>query len=124
MAALHPYEYIYFNRIFGGLPAAYDRFETDYFGLSLREGMEWINRVSDSGARVVIGRSVHSAEAFAEEGIVVVSLREYDEGEFARPFYYISRPHVALLQKFPECPVVYEVRRLGVPLTIVKRCGG
>lgn len=122
MVALHPYEYIYFNRTFGGLPAAYNRFETDYFGLSLREGMEWINRASGSGARVVAGRAIHSAEAFAEEGILVASLAEYAEREFARPFYYIARPHVALQQRFPECPIVHGVTRQDVPLTIVKLC--
>src|SRR4029453_11690204 len=32
VASLHPYEYAYFNRSFGGLPAAEGHFETDYWG--------------------------------------------------------------------------------------------
>jgi hypothetical protein len=42
MASLHPYEYIYFNRLSGGLPAARGRFETDYWGATYREGFAWL----------------------------------------------------------------------------------
>jgi hypothetical protein len=43
MRALHPYEYVYFNRLVaGGQEAASTRFETDYWGLSYREGLEWL----------------------------------------------------------------------------------
>ena len=43
MWRLHPYESIYFNRTFGGgLPHAYGRFETDYWGQSYREATDWL----------------------------------------------------------------------------------
>jgi hypothetical protein len=42
MYTLHPYEYVYFNRLSGGLPAAYQRYETDYWGATYREGIEWV----------------------------------------------------------------------------------
>jgi hypothetical protein len=37
---LHPHEYVYFNRLAGGLPGAYGRYETDYWGNSYREAVE------------------------------------------------------------------------------------
>jgi hypothetical protein len=42
MSRIHPYEYTYFNRSYGGLPAASERFETDYWGASYREGFAWV----------------------------------------------------------------------------------
>jgi hypothetical protein len=42
MIALHPYEYTYFNRSSGGLRKQFRRFETDYWGLSYKEGLQWI----------------------------------------------------------------------------------
>lgn len=43
MVRLHPYEYVYFNRsVAGGPAAAARRYETDYLGLSYREGMRWL----------------------------------------------------------------------------------
>jgi hypothetical protein len=42
---LHPYEYVYYNRLFaGGLPAAARRYETDYMCASYKEGIEWMAR--------------------------------------------------------------------------------
>jgi hypothetical protein len=43
MLRLHPYEYVYFNRLVaGGVQAASKRFETDYWGLSYKEGVDWL----------------------------------------------------------------------------------
>lgn len=40
----HPYQYVYFNPLAGGITAASKRYETDYWGLSLRDAAEWIER--------------------------------------------------------------------------------
>jgi hypothetical protein len=43
MVELHPYQSVYFNRLVaGGLQRASARFETDYWGASYREGVEWL----------------------------------------------------------------------------------
>lgn len=42
MVKLHPYEYIYFNELVGGLRGAYQKFETDYWGASFKEAVEWL----------------------------------------------------------------------------------
>lgn len=38
----HPYEYIYYNEIIGGVSGAYGNFETDYSLNSLRESNQWL----------------------------------------------------------------------------------
>ncbi|HEY8150390.1 MAG TPA: hypothetical protein VIK51_15895 [Vicinamibacteria bacterium] len=43
MIALHPYEAIYFNRLVaGGLRRAVERYDTDYWCLTYKEGTEWL----------------------------------------------------------------------------------
>jgi hypothetical protein len=43
MIQLHPYQSIYFNRLVaGGLKQASQRYETDYWGMTYREGAEWV----------------------------------------------------------------------------------
>jgi hypothetical protein len=42
MMRLHPYQYVFFNRTSGGLPAAFNRYETEYWGTSYKEGVEWL----------------------------------------------------------------------------------
>jgi hypothetical protein len=49
MIELHPYEYLYYNLMVGGLKEAYGRYETDYFGLSYKDAVLWFNKnVNDS----------------------------------------------------------------------------
>jgi tetratricopeptide (TPR) repeat protein len=38
----HPYEYVYFNEIAGGIKKAYGRYELDYYYHSTREATEWV----------------------------------------------------------------------------------
>ncbi|MBI4550211.1 MAG: hypothetical protein HY714_04740 [Candidatus Omnitrophica bacterium] len=40
----HPHEYVYFNPSVGGLKGAFGRYETDYWGNSLRLASEWLAR--------------------------------------------------------------------------------
>ncbi|MBK7936569.1 MAG: tetratricopeptide repeat protein [Lewinellaceae bacterium] len=36
--------YVYFNPIVGGTQGAYGKFETDYWGISVRQGIEWMEK--------------------------------------------------------------------------------
>ena len=57
MVALHPYQSVYFNRVFaGGLRGAVGRFETDYWGASYREAAHWVftNVPPPPGRRAVV----------------------------------------------------------------------
>ena len=40
--ANHPYYYLYYNQLVGGLKGAYGNYETDYYYHSMREGAEWL----------------------------------------------------------------------------------
>jgi len=131
MYLLHPYEYVYFNPVFGGLKAADRRFETDYWGLSMRNAMEWINSQKDYHIPVVVAGPRMAASVFAEKDVKTV---EYSENQdFPRPFYYLalslerspvdgSPNNRNLMDNFPECPVLYRVERSSVALSVVKKC--
>jgi hypothetical protein len=38
----HPNEYVYFSPIIGGIDGAWKKYETDYWGNSVRQAVEWI----------------------------------------------------------------------------------
>lgn len=44
MKVLHPYQYIYYNSLVGGLKGANSKYETDYWGAANREAVEWFNK--------------------------------------------------------------------------------
>jgi hypothetical protein len=65
--ALHPYEYVYFNRLVaGGQATASARFETDYWGLSYKEGLEWLREhyPRDAGRVTVANCSIGFLTAY------------------------------------------------------------
>ena len=46
----HPYHYIYYNQLVGGLKGAYGNYETDYYYVSQTEASEWlIDHLRDKG---------------------------------------------------------------------------
>jgi len=50
---LHPYEYIYYNSLIGGVPGAYRKFELDYWATSFQECFQYIDKTVEPGTRVV-----------------------------------------------------------------------
>ncbi|WP_041933641.1 hypothetical protein [Gloeothece verrucosa] len=124
MSALHPYQYSYFNRTYGGLAAAYNQQETDYWGLSLREGMEWLNKNAEPNSKIVIAGPLFAAEIFSDlhHKFTLINRDDFHLGQDPLPDYYMGLPRYDYHKAFPECPVVYSVTRQNTPLTIVKKC--
>ena len=44
----HPYYYLYYNQLVGGLNGAYGNYETDYYYHTIREGSEWLTKYLES----------------------------------------------------------------------------
>lgn len=58
MAANHPYYYLYYNPLVGGLKGAYGNYETDYYYHTMREGAEWLQHYlknKPDTSRVIVG---------------------------------------------------------------------
>jgi hypothetical protein len=134
MIRLHPYEYIYFNQI-ARVPNLGKNFETDYWGLSVREAMEWINHQPEARKVVYFHAPWPSIQPFTDESITLFAYKpDMPLGDLKEPFYYLAYPRnkygdiLHPQDYFPFCEVVFQVkRRLGqvtIPLTIVKRCSG
>jgi hypothetical protein len=123
MITLHPHQYVYFNRVSGGLTAAYQRDEIDYWGVSLREAMNWLNATAPAESSVAIGGPFYIGAMFARADLQLLDLDEdLDYGNKGQPDYYVSMIYIDLADVFPQCPVVHQVERQGVPLSLVKRC--
>ncbi|WP_404783294.1 hypothetical protein [Altericista sp. CCNU0014] len=120
--ALHPYEYLYFNRAFGGLAKAQGQFETDYWAASMRENMEWVNRNVASESAIVSSDPLYASAPFAKSGLRVIDIAEFESAKVRKPFYYVAIPRWDFQQRFPDCETVHQVKRQGVPLSIVKKC--
>jgi hypothetical protein len=135
MITIHPYEYIYFNRFAGGLSKTYGQYDHDYWGLSLRKGMEWINQNASPDSTVSIGGPQYLAEMYSNPSFEFLDIeQDLDYGRKGKPDYYLAIPiglrttkkqeleYINLQTVYPECPIVYQVVRQTIPLCTIKKC--
>jgi len=122
MVRLYPYQYVFYNRSFGGLSAALGRYETDYWGQSHKEGIEWLIANYRRDAPRASIRVANTAADFHTSYYLERS------GVDAARFTHVSKrgmPHVLLSitrwNAHLEWPgrVLHVVERTGVPLLYV-----
>lgn len=59
----HPYEYVYFNRLSGGLARQGERFEADYWGSSYREGFDrLVHHIQPNAQRPIVVGACYAEE--------------------------------------------------------------
>jgi hypothetical protein len=68
---LYPYEYVYYNSLVGGPAGAIERYETDYWRISLREMALELNEIAPSGSIIVVTRSAGLFARYARPDLVV-----------------------------------------------------
>jgi hypothetical protein len=120
---LHPYEYIYYNALVGGVRGAYRQYELDYWATSYRRAMESLDLAAPPGARVFVAGPWQAAAPFARADL---RLAKGSAGaELEAPSYYLSHGRANFDQRgAPDGPVVFEVRVAGAVLATVRALGG
>lgn len=68
---LYPYEYTYYNSLVGGLTGAIERYETDYWRISLREMAIKLNEIAPPGSLIVVTRSAGLFARYARPDLVI-----------------------------------------------------
>ncbi|MCB0705614.1 MAG: tetratricopeptide repeat protein, partial [Saprospiraceae bacterium] len=128
--------YVYFNELSGGLRGAYGQFETDYWGVSVKEALDWMEDegiISPDMKDTVTIASSFSYIARRELGnrygdIVRVRYVKYsqrytvdwDYGIF--PARYVRGPQLRE-GIWPSSKAIHVVEANGVPLTAVLKAG-
>lgn len=119
LVRLHPYQYVYFNRVSGGLPAAYMNRDTDYWGLSYREAAEWLNANIPTEAegglaeyRVLQKNAPWMLEEFLDDRFEIVF-------DASQANFYVAITRFNLHEELPGLALLHVVERQGVPLCFI-----
>jgi hypothetical protein len=120
MWQLHPYQYVYFNQISDGLSGAYNRDETDYWGLSHKEAGEWLNAyvatIDPDGQQVYQVHQRYSLwmlkEALDPDRFEMSQQREGAD-------FYVSFTRFNFHNSYPEAKLLHVVERQGAPLCFI-----
>ena len=119
LVRLHPYQYIYYNELVGGVSGAHRNYELDYFATSLGEALQVANEIAAPNAVVYVGGPWDYMWQAAR-----LDLQIYDPSENA---FDPKIPDLLLLttransdaQFRPIFEVVEEVGVLNIPLSLV-----
>ena len=120
---LHPYQYIYYNELVGGVPEAYRQYELDYWATSYRAAMEGLNRLAPPGSTVEVVGPWLAAATFARPDLAVSKFGTTPAGAPAPDYLivftrsnadqYLNVPGTTVLQIVTDGAVLSEVRAVG-----------
>jgi hypothetical protein len=118
---LHPYEYIYYNNLVGGVQGAYREYELDYWTTSYREAMEKVNEFAPQGASVEVRGPWRSAAEFARSDLIITGHGKPLPPSANPPMYLIVSTRSNFDQTTsPEAPIIAEVHIEGATLAVIK----
>jgi hypothetical protein len=117
---LHPYEYVYYNQFIGGVDAAVDRFELEYWATSYREAAREANQIAPPNANVWVDGPAHLFNRFARADFHIYSPQEPERADHYDVVVTLARYDLEKTS-FPEAPIVYQVIREGAVFAIIRQ---
>jgi len=119
---LHPYEYVYYNNLVGGVKGAFRSYEMDYWATSYREATQYLNATAPHGARVIVLGPDHIVSAYAREDLVIENYRRAETEKLSpRDFAIILAGHQKDLTLFPGSTNLFQIGRDGAIFTVVQQ---
>jgi hypothetical protein len=124
MQQLHPYEYIYANAFAGGVRGAYGRYESDYWGSSFKEAAQKIQAFVASEGGVPPGKIYKIAICGPWDAAMIYLPPDYEPVVANEPAEFFLSTTRWMCQNMRPGREIIRVKRLGVPLAIVKDLRG
>jgi hypothetical protein len=122
---LHPYQYIYYNSLVGGVAGASGNYEIDYWGISYKEAIEYINQVAPKNATVSFWGIYYLFSSYARHDLKIMWLSNPQDPGYSlntlTDYAIISTQSNADQVWFPDSKEIYRVQRDGAVLTVVKQ---
>jgi len=117
---LHPYEYIYYNSLVGGVKGAFRRYESDYWMTSFREAAMYLNKTAEPDARIVSWIGAPLVQIYSRVDLLV-------EPEQGNTYDLTGGYNYAVLSSrggddevYPDVNPVFIVERQNAILAVVK----
>jgi hypothetical protein len=119
LVRLHPYQYVYYNQFIGGVGAAVDRFELEYWATSYREAAQEVNRIAPPNANIWVDGPAHVFHRFARPDFHIYSPQEPERADHYDIVVTLARYGLEKTS-FPEAPIVYRITREGAVFTVIR----
>jgi 4-amino-4-deoxy-L-arabinose transferase-like glycosyltransferase len=123
MHHLHPHEYVYFNRLIGGLRGAQGNYDTDYYGNTFKEALGGLQRrlwARERGAYLNTIYSFNGCISAATASRYVPPNIRHQRRRGPRPDFHVGYTRGHCDRRYPFAPVIVTVERDGARLNVVK----
>jgi len=125
----HPYQYVYYNQLVGGVEGAYGNYEMDYYYHSLREGAEWLIKNEISNDTVVVTTNHRRISEYYFRNypqVKVIYSRYYEKSKDQWDYAIWANEHITPLQLekgyWPPKKTIHTMDVDGMPIgAVVKR---
>lgn len=123
MVSLHPHQYLWFNQFIGGLPGAYLKYDTDYYGNTYKEGFETLRAYlwEHERERYLAGPYLVGAcmpDFIAEE--YLGPNFELDRTGGPKPEFWLGYTRNDCYLKYSDAPELTRVERLDTMLVLIR----
>jgi hypothetical protein len=119
---LHPYQYIYYNSLVGGVAGASHSYEVDYWFTTYKEATEYVNQVAPKNSVVYFWSSDITALPYARPDLTLTSDPNQEHILNKQTFYAVIPTHFIGSQfYFPRSKEIYQISRGGAVLAVVKQ---
>ena len=119
---LHPYEYVYYNELVGGDRGAFRRFEMDYWAISYKEAVNYLNQNAPPDSTVVVWGPSQLVRKYIRPDIEVDTYVAGQTQENLRGDYIVVlSKRNSDLQLFPKQPDLLTVERDGAIFSVVRQ---
>ena len=117
----HPNQIVYFNVFVGGPRGALGRYELDYWGNSLLQGAQWVDRVArQSGTRVVVSGRPHHVVRDDVQRFASLSFAREEEAAHQLAILVLRGPRQDVLDLAGRSDILHAVTTAdGTPLAVV-----
>ncbi|HAE59311.1 MAG TPA: hypothetical protein DCG54_07355 [Anaerolineae bacterium] len=116
---IHPYQYIYYNSLVGGVPGAFRQYEMDYWGTSFREVARFLNTRAPQDAEVVVVGPPTTLWRYVRPDIRVYNVVE-ERNSSGSYYLLVSTRNNRDLDTYPSAPTVYQVEKDGAILAVLR----
>ena len=117
---LYPYEYVYYNSLVGGPAGVRDRYELDYWRISLREAAIELNGLAPRGATVIVTRSAGLFARYARRDLVVDKIINSTVDLNSGVDYVVQVARWQPWEIYPDIKNVVSIERDGAVLATAK----
>jgi hypothetical protein len=121
IAALHPYEYSYYNALVGGTGGAFRQYETEYWLTCYKEAVEGLQVSVSEPARLFVHREASVASPYAKSNLTIEAERGQRQDVRPGDFILVNTRTNEDLRTFRDSPEVLSVGRKGATFCVIRR---